>query len=200
MMSAEEAMAELAGVLPFIRGVTVSGGECTRYPAFLRRLGELVQERGLTFFLDSNGNYDYEGDGALMDAVDAVMLDIKADPENPAEYRAVTGNSGERALAERALGERLLKAADYLARAHKLYEIRTVVSPGLFDAKNTVEKMCRFIAEVPGGPAEIRYKLIRYRPAGVRREAAAALTVPGEPLMEELAAICAGYGIQTVVI
>ena len=190
VMDAPEVMAELDSVRAFIRGITVSGGECTRYPAFLLSLGRLAREQGLTFFLDSNGSYPWEADEALLECTDAVMLDIKADPDNPAAYRAVTGDCGET----------IRRAAEFLARRHKLYEVRTVVSPGLFDVRTTVENVCRLIAGVESGPAEIRYKLIRYRSVGVRPAEAAVLLPPDDALMEELAAICASFGIRAVVI
>ncbi|MDR2515963.1 MAG: YjjW family glycine radical enzyme activase [Spirochaetaceae bacterium] len=190
MMDPPAVMAELESALPFVRGITVSGGECTRYPAFLQGLGRLARERGLTFFLDSNGSYPWEADEALLACIDAVMLDIKADPDNPVEYGAVTGNSGET----------IRRAAEFLVRRHKLYEVRTVISPGLFDARNTVEKVCRLIAGAEHGPAEIRYKLIRYRSVGVRPSEAAELRSPDDALMEELAAVCASYGIKAMII
>jgi pyruvate formate lyase activating enzyme len=183
-------MAEIEPSLPFIRGLTVSGGECTRYPDFLRGLGDLAHRMSRTFFLDSNGSYDFAGDPALMEAVDSVMLDIKADPENLAEYRRVTG-CGE---------EHLLAQTEFLARAGKLWEIRTVVSPGLFDAVKVVDRICRFLAGLKLPEPRPQYKLIRYRSMGVRKEAAALLQAPGEELMAKLAGICAGYGVQAVIV
>jgi pyruvate formate lyase activating enzyme len=195
-------MAEIEPSLAFIRGVTVSGGECTVYPDFLRALGGLVREKSLTFFLDSNGSYDYAGDPALMSVTDAVMLDVKADPEPPAgrpadeaEYSRVTGR----------IGGVLLERMDFLARTGKLWEVRTVVSPGLFDAAALVEKVCVRLAKnraagLTGTAALPQYKLIRYRPIGVRPSAAASLAEPDEALMDTLAAICAKHGIKAVVV
>jgi pyruvate formate lyase activating enzyme len=114
------------------------------------------------------------------------MLDVKADPDDPGEYRRVTGNEGALVSAQ----------ADFLAGAGKLWEIRTVVSPGLFDAAAVVDKLCRRVA---GAEPPVRYKLIRYRPVGVRPEAAAALRQPGEDLMNALARICEGHGVRAVV-
>ncbi|MDR2740195.1 MAG: YjjW family glycine radical enzyme activase [Treponema sp.] len=186
-LSPEEVMAEIEPSIPFIRGITVSGGECTLYPEFLRRLGELARERPLSFFLDSNGSYAFSEDPALLAQTDKVMLDVKADPDDPQEYRRVTGNDGAR------LSARL----DFLAGAGKLWEIRTVVSPGLFDAAAVVDKLCRRIA---GADPPVQYKLIRYRPIGVRPEAAAALLQPGEDMMNALERICAGHGVKAVVV
>jgi pyruvate formate lyase activating enzyme len=185
-MTPQEVMAEIEPSLAFIRGVTVSGGECTLYPDFLRALGALVREKSLTFFLDSNGSYDYAGDLALMSVTDRVMLDVKADPDE-VEYRRVTGRSGED----------LLEKLDSLVRMGKLWEARTVVSPGLLNAEALVEKVCR---RLEGSAKPPQYKLIRYRPVGVRPTAAASLTEPDADLMDALAAICAKHGIKAVVI
>jgi pyruvate formate lyase activating enzyme len=188
-------MAEIEPALPFIRGITVSGGECTLYPGFLRGLGKLARDRSLTFFLDSNGTYDFSSDPDLMDLTGSVMLDVKADDENPGEYRRVTGSDGGY----------ILDRAEYLAGTGKLWELRTVVSPGLFDAAAVVDKACRRISFTLGGRNRDggtipQYKLIRYRQVGVRPEAAAVLSTPDEALMEKLAGICKAYGLRAVIV
>jgi pyruvate formate lyase activating enzyme len=115
------------------------------------------------------------------------MLDVKADPDDPGEYRRVTGNEGALVSAQ----------VDFLAGAGKLQEIRTVISPGLFDAVTVVDKLCRRVA---GAEPPVHYKLIRYRPIGVRPEAAAALRQPGEDLMNALALVCEDHGVRAVVV
>jgi pyruvate formate lyase activating enzyme len=115
------------------------------------------------------------------------MLDVKADPDNPDEYRGITGNDGALVSAQ----------LDFLAGAGKLWEIRTVVSPGLFDAAAVVEKLCRRIS---GMEPAVQYKLIRYRPIGVRQEAAARLRQPEEDLMRSLERICAEHDVKAVVV
>jgi pyruvate formate lyase activating enzyme len=195
LMSPAEVMAKIEPSLAFIRGVTVSGGECTRHPNFLRALGGLAKDKSLTFFLDSNGSYDYAGDADLMAVTDAVMLDVKADPHST-EYSRVTGRKSGNIFAK----------MDFLAKAGKLWEVRTVVSPGLLDAATLVEKVCILLAknaetqsanENAGPP---RYKLIRYRPVGVRPTASATLAEPDAELMDSLAAICAKHGIKAEVV
>jgi pyruvate formate lyase activating enzyme len=193
LMSPAQVMAEIEVSRAFIRGVTVSGGECTLHADFLYALGRLVKEKSLTFFLDSNGSYDFAGDADLMAVTDAVMLDVKA---APAEYSRVTGrNDGG-----------ILEKVDFLAKTGKLWEVRTVVSPGLMDTASLVEKVCSRLA-ISAGPQGLagnagmpRYKLIRYRPVGVRPAAAATLAEPDANLMGSLAAICAKHGIKAEVV
>ncbi|GHU01190.1 radical SAM domain protein [Spirochaetia bacterium] len=181
---AHDVMAEIAPALVFIRGITVSGGECTLYPGFLQELGKLAKEKGKTFFLDTNGSYDFSAHPELLRVCDGIMLDIKA---SPADGEKVTGLRGYDMFA----------TAEFLAGAGKLYEIRTVVSPGLFDAPALVDEVCRRIAPID---KRVQYKLIRYRPNGVRPGVASVLAVPEDTLMENLAAICRGYGLKAVVV
>ena len=77
-MSVDDVIAEINKNRMFIRGITVSGGECMEYPEFLLELFTRVKAMGLTCFLDSNGYYDFKQYPELLDVCDAVMLDVKA--------------------------------------------------------------------------------------------------------------------------
>ena len=59
--------------------------------------------------------------------------------------------------------ERVLKNLDYLLSVGKLYEVRTIIFPGR-DKEN--EETVRYVAEHIGDGCF--YKIIRYRPFGVR--------------------------------
>lgn len=156
-MSAKQAMAEIKKNLPFVRGVTVSGGECTLWPGFLRQLLALAKAEGLNTLLDSNGSYDFSADAELLAVTDGVMLDVKA--WDCAEHTAITG-----------CGNAMVrKNLTFLARQAKLEEVRTVVIPGLFDAEQTVKNASEALAPYTA-LRPIRYKLICYRPVGVRSE------------------------------
>lgn len=155
-LSDEECMHEIEKQIPFIRGVTVSGGECTLHRDFLVALSRRVRAHGLGFLLDSNGNYDFSADGELLNAVDGVMLDVKAwEAEN---HLRLTGADND--LVRRNL--------DFLATAGKLEEVRTVVAPDWMNPEETVEAVSRRLVSL--GAANTRYKIIRYRPMGVRSE------------------------------
>jgi pyruvate formate lyase activating enzyme len=177
-------MGEIEPSLGFIRGITVTGGECTQYPGFLLGLGRLAREKNKSFFLDTNGSYDFSGNLELLECCDGIMLDVKA---SPAEAEQVIGRKDYS----------IFLAAEFLARRGKLYELRTVVSPGLFDAAALVEEVCCRIAPID---CAVRYKLIRCRPNGVRPQAAAVLAVPDDGLMAKLTAICGDYGIRAEVV
>jgi pyruvate formate lyase activating enzyme len=185
-MTPEEVMDEVRKQVPFIRGITTSGGECTLNHEFLKELFSLAKKEGLGTLIDSNGTYDFELDPELLAVTDGVMLDVKAyDAE---DHKRVTDASNEM----------ILKNLEYLASVGKLYEVRTVVVPELFDVKETVEKVSRIIVKYLA-VSDIRYKIITYRPMGVREEFQT-LTPPSKELMKELEGISKSAGVKTVVI
>lgn len=184
-LSDEECMHEIEKQIPFIRGVTVSGGECTLHRDFLVALSRRVRAHGLGFLLDSNGNYDFSADGELLNAVDGVMLDVKAwDAEN---HLRLTGADND--LVKRNL--------DFLATAGKLEEVRTVVAPDWMNPEETVEAVSRRLVSL--GAANTRYKIIRYRPIGVRSEYRDQ-SVPAKERLNALAERANALGITNTVL
>ena len=77
-MTPEEVYARVKKQIPFIRGISVSGGECMLWPEFLTELFRLAKQDGLGTLIDSNGMIPFEDYPELMEVSDGVMLDIKA--------------------------------------------------------------------------------------------------------------------------
>lgn len=186
-MTPEEVMEKVEENMPFIRGITVSGGECTRQAEFLRELFSLAKEKGLTTLADSNGSYDFSKDEALLSVMDGAMIDIKAFSSE--HHIRITGQDNKE----------VLEHSRFLAEQGKLYEIRTVIAPELFDAEKTVRQICEFFKEY-NEKKSIRYKLIAFRPMGVRKAKVKDLTVPEEAFMERLKSIAESYGFTDIVI
>ena len=152
-MSVADVMKELHRTLPYITGITTSGGECTQQNEFLIELFTEVQKLGKTCLIDSNGSFDFEKDPRVLDVCDGVMLDVKAYPED--WHRYLIGY--EREI--------VLKNLHYLLEHEKLYEVRTIIFPGR-DEEN--EAAVRYVSEVIQD--KCFYKIIRYRPFGVREK------------------------------
>ena len=150
-MTVEEVLAEIRRALPYIAGITTSGGECTLQNEFLIALFSEVRKLGKTCLIDSNGSFDFEADPRVLEVSEGVMLDVKAVEKDW---------SNELISFPR---DMVLKNLDYLLRVGKLYEVRTLIFPNR-DREN--EETVRYVAE------HIRdscfYKIIRYRPYGVR--------------------------------
>lgn len=172
--------------MPFIRGFTVSGGECTLQAEFLKELLPKVKELGLSVLLDSNGTYDFEADPELMSCIDGVMLDIKA--YDSKEHFTVTGASNEQ----------IRKNLTYLAKEGKLFEVRTVIVPELFDGEATVTAVAKELSPY-NKKKSIRYKLIAYRPMGVREEYKGYRS-PSEEEMQYLKSCVESYGFDDIII
>lgn len=183
-VSAAEVLASLERQRAFLSGITVSGGECGLQPAFLESLLVASRAVGLPGLVDTNGSADYRALPGVVEAAEGFMLDVKAWDEG--EHRSLTGASN------RAVLENLR----FLASVGKLYEVRTVVAPGQFDAELTVREVSRFL--VDSGSAA-RYKLIRFRPQGVRARWRD-LPVPDDDTMADLAALARSEGVREVVV
>ena len=132
-MTPEQVMKEVKKNMPFIRGITVSGGECTRWRNFLAELFALAKEEGLHTLIDSNGSYDLSADPELMAVTDGVMLDVKA--WDLTVHQGLCGAENSEVKAN----------LDFLARCGKLTEVRTVVVPGLGDPEGTADHISKFI-------------------------------------------------------
>jgi pyruvate formate lyase activating enzyme len=115
MMTPQTAMEHISRNMPFIRGITVSGGECSLYRDFVLELFRLAKEQGLSTLMDSNGSYDFSSDPELLRFCDGVMLDIKCFDE--ARHISLTGQSNRQ----------VLDNAVFLAGYRKLPEVRTVI-------------------------------------------------------------------------
>lgn len=185
-MTVPEVLERVRRNQPFIRGVTVSGGECSLQRDFLLELFRAVKALGLTALMDSNGGIPIAQDATLMEACDGVMLDLKC--ADPARHLALTGQPVFP----------VLENAVKLAALHKLTEVRTVVIPGVLPNEETVESCCRLLAPFLR-ETDIRYKLIRFRPVGVRGPASGYAS-PSTELMDTLAETARGFGFSDIVI
>lgn len=175
MMSSKEVFEQIRKQILFIRGITVSGGECTLYPDFLKELFTLCKSEGLTTLIDSNGTYDFSKNEELLKVTDGVMLDVKAFDSK--QHEKVTGCNNKV----------ILENAAFLAKRGKLYEVRTVVVNELFDVEETVRETARMLKPYLL-KQDIRYKIIAYRPMGVR-EQYSHYEIPNKEYLESLAVI-----------
>ena len=172
--------------IPYIRGITVSGGECMLWPEFICELFRLAKEDGLSTMLDSNGMIPYKQFPDLLEVTDGVMLDIKAFDSK--EHIKITGSPNQT----------VLENAAFLAQNSKLYEVRTVIVPDLYDTEESIRQMGEFLAPFLN-IQEFRIKIIAYRPMGVRKEYSH-YKVPDQQYLEYLAAILEIQGFQDVII
>ena len=94
-MSLAELLQTIGDSIPFIRGITVSGGEPTIYARELVVLFREVHRLGLTCYVDSNGFFDYDGIFPLIQETDRFLFDIKGTGEGLAALCFTRSRAGE---------------------------------------------------------------------------------------------------------
>ena len=173
--------------LPFLSGITLSGGEALMQRKFVLALFAALAAdpdlARLTRFIDTNGHLAAAGWRGLLEVTDGVMLDIKA--FDPGLHRTLTGRDNRLSL----------RAGRLLAEAGKLFELRMLMIPGKTD---TVGEIARLIAYVRGLGAETRVRLNAFQHHGVQGPAAGWEKMT-RSRMEQVAAILRAAGLRQVV-
>ena len=184
-MSAADLMAEIEKAVPFIEGISVSGGEATLQAKELIPLFQMAKEKGLTALIDSNGGVDFsKGDlKSLLDISDGVMLDVKAWEKE--DHLRITGWDNEP----------VKKNLAYLAEAGKIEELRFVLLDSL-DNEHSLREAAKVLGE---GIHSTRVKLISYRHFGVRNEYVDELRAPSREEKDRLIALAKELGFHEVV-
>ncbi|MBM4761175.1 YjjW family glycine radical enzyme activase [Bacillus sp. B15-48] len=184
-MTPDEVFKEIQKNIPFIRGITVSGGECTLYPNFIKELFAIAREHGLTCLIDSNGTTDFSRFPELMELSQGVMLDVKAWDEQV--YRKLT---------EGPTNSVVKKNLRYLAEYNKLEELRIVCLPGEVDAEAVIKGIAETIGEKV---SHVKLKLIKFRHFGVKGRLQN-ISSPDDTYMQELLHLANGLGFEKALV
>jgi pyruvate formate lyase activating enzyme len=182
ILDAPEVFRRVQKNIPFIRGITVSGGECMLYPDFLLELFTRVKKVGLTALIDTNVTVDFRLYPQLTHMCDGVMLDVKS--WAPQVFRTLTGTGNE------VVKENLR----YLADENRLEEIRIVCLDDWVDAEAVIYGVAKTLGEKN---ALQNLRLIRFRPFGVRG-ALENTPPPSEAKMQELQELAKKCGFQKI--
>lgn len=171
---------------PFIRGITVSGGEPTLWTSFVEELFIEVKKLGLSCFVDTNGCFDIHQIHSLIETADQFMVDIKA----AHGIEKVVGVS----LANDALLH--LKNLNELLYRGKVYEVRTVIIMDYMDGLDTV----RTVGEILRNYPEVHYKLIRVHTQGLTEKQREKVQehIPTDEYMKMLAEQLKQLGVANV--
>ncbi len=181
-MNVDEVVQEIIKVKSFISGITVSGGECTLQLEFLTALLNKIKKIGLTVFIDTNGSVPLYDKEELVDVMDMAMIDVKA--YDPKEHEKLTGMDNKI----------ILENVKCLAEINKLYEVRTIIAPGILNNQYNVDMISKMLTTLN---PQIRYKLIKYRPIGVRTELVDSY-LPTDEMMNELIDLALNNGCKDV--
>ena len=155
-----ELLEQIREAMPFISGITVSGGEATLQSEFVLELFSAIKSsdefKGLTTFIDSNGSAAPDVWSSLGQVTDGVMLDLKAlDDERHIE---LTGSSNSV----------VLNSIQQLSSLGILHEVRLLLVPGQNDSDEQLIKTAIWLKSVD--PA-MRIKINTFKTHGVRSSA-----------------------------
>ncbi len=146
---------------PFLSGITVSGGEATLQLGFIRELFLAVKNTAslthLTCFIDSNGSLSTSGWDKILPVLDGAMIDLKAWQQETHQW--LVGRSNHR----------VFTTIDYLAKHHKLHEVRLLHIPTQSDLLSEIDALSALINTLPN---ETQIRLNAFRHHGVVGDAA----------------------------
>lgn len=153
-------ISEIKTALPYISGVTISGGEATLHDEFIIELFTKMQHDSeletLTRFIDSNGNASLKQWEKLLQVTDGVMIDLKVLDDS--KHLALTENSNQD----------VLKAIAYLSANGLLYEVRLLLIPGINDSDEEIVSTAKWLMVID---PQMQVRINGFSNHGVRRSA-----------------------------
>jgi pyruvate formate lyase activating enzyme len=139
-VTVEQAVDELRkyrhGLKVMAGGITLSGGEPLMQHRFAVKLLTAARAMGIHTAVQTNGHYGDKLSDAELQAIDLVLLDIKA--WNAARHRRLTGMAGDRTRT----------FALRLAAHQRPMWVRFVLVPGLTDDAADISRIAAFAAEL----------------------------------------------------
>lgn len=198
-MSIETLIDKIKNNMPFIRGITMSGGEATIHSDKLVVLFKEVHELGLSCYIDTNGYFDIDEKKEMVEQTDKFLFDVKGygpglkylcfDRKNhsgtfTAEYELENDNMTYDNY------ENLVK----LVKMKKVEEVRLVYIKNFYDAHTVVDK----IAEIIKDEEDILFKLIRVHIKGARDPKSLASCMPTKQDVANLEKYAREKGIKNI--
>jgi len=167
-----EALVEIVkNQIPFIRGITVSGGEATIYHKFLTELFVEVHKLGLTCYIDTNGFFDYDTLVPLIKETDKFLYDIKGIgpsleklcfSDNLVEMKHLIKNADSRF----GMHSEHLNNLELLLQQSKVEEVRLVHVKGYYDIEMITDTIYNLLKPYP----DVTFKVIRMHVRGLPKE------------------------------
>lgn len=178
----------IEGHIPFIRGITVSGGEPTLYHVFLIELFKEVHKLGLSCYIDTNGFFNLNKLESLVDVTDKFLFDVKAvgsdlDALCFSEKFLTSKSLDHKSLDYTQHNNHLMNLKKLLALG-KIEEVRHVYTKGFYDEKALIKLISDILKPYP----DMHLRLIRVHDKGLPEERAALLkeSVPSLGEFKEL--------------
>lgn len=138
--SVEDILQTIRKYLPFLTGITFSGGEATMQLPFITKLFSAIKQdqnlKHLTCFIDSNGYLSQSGWQKVQPVLDGAMIDLKA--WDSQIHKKLTGRDNQR----------VKQTIAYLAKINKLYEVRFLIIPEHTDLQHNATHLAQFLIDI----------------------------------------------------
>ncbi len=180
----EELAEQVAGYMPFIRGVTVSGGEPTVQSEGVEALFKLLKPYGLTCYVDTNGFFLYEKISPLISVTDKFLFDIKGSGEGLKRLCFANKTMPE--------ANRNFDNLKRLLELDRVEEVRLVCITSFYHVDETVSRICELLREYP----KVLFKLIRVHMRGSKSSSMLRSNIPSKNKMFELEALAHKLGVR----
>lgn len=194
---------QVMNAVPFIRGVTVSGGEPTIHHRKLIPLFQALQQKGLTCYLDSCGFFEYEKTKSLIEVTDKFLFDLKGEGSGLQSLCFDRKNQQGKVPNEiiptvcRIKYDKLtrnLQNLEKLLSLGKIEEIRLVYLTSFYNAHHLIQEVAKLLNPYP----EVLLKIIRVHTKGARDEEGIKPYVPTIKQTDQLALFAKQCGIQKI--
>ncbi|OCG22513.1 YjjW family glycine radical enzyme activase [Gilliamella sp. App4-10] len=138
--SVDDLLITIRKYLPFLNGITLSGGEATMQLPFIEKLFSAIKQtndlKHLTCFIDSNGYLAKTGWQKVENIMDGAMIDLKAWDNDV--HKSLTGRDNLR----------VKETIKYLVKINKLYEVRFLIIPEHTDLQDNAENIAKFLIDL----------------------------------------------------
>ncbi|WP_392563969.1 YjjW family glycine radical enzyme activase [Orbus wheelerorum] len=142
--SVDDILSVIRKYLPFLTGITLSGGEATLQLPFIQQLFTQIKNapdlNQLTCLIDSNGYLAVQGWQKVASVMDGAMIDLKA--WDTALHKYLTGRDNQR----------VKDSIRYLASINQLHEVRLLLIPQQSDLHNKAAEIAEFLNSLPEKP------------------------------------------------
>ncbi len=179
-VSIEELIEEIEPYMPYVRGITVSGGEPTLYYKQLTVLFQELHKKNLTCYLDSHGYFDRNQIAPLIDVTDKFLFDVKT-----------TANSSD-LIGVNKKGN--LENLKYLLKLNKVEEVRHVALTSLVDSEEVIREVSQILKDYPG----VLLKIIKVHTRGSKNEDLIKDKIPSNKFMSNLGKIASDIGVERI--
>ena len=179
-LTVEQLVEEILKARKFISGVTFSGGECSLQYMEIIEVANILKEKGIAVYLDTNFSLETDIYEKLSKSVEKYIVDLKAFDERI--HKSLTNFGNHQVL------ENIKRFYD------KIYEVRIVIVPGYNDNEEEIKKTLNFINSID---SNINVKLIKFRPYGVRKEFNS-IAIPSDEQMENFIRIGKEIGLTNI--